>query len=122
MDSSTSEDRKNMGAKLILGGVFFSILGLFFISDSRLLSLGHILLYAGGLLTAGPDSTEQILKNLQNLEGIIPLGAGIGFFLNGWPIVGMILEAVGVSVLVSVQPLQAATRQGNPGVRSVSAY
>ncbi|KAL9276013.1 Vesicle transport protein GOT1-like protein [Drosera capensis] len=101
MVSFEMNDRKKIGLGLTGFGIFFTFLGVIFLFDEGLLTMGNILFLSGLALTIGLKSTMMFFMKPQNYKGTISFGVGFFFVIIGWPILGMILESYGFIVLFS---------------------
>ena len=64
--------------------------------DKGLLALGNILFLAGTTLLIGFRRTISFFTDRRKLRGTICFFGGAALVLAGWPVVGMLIEALGI--------------------------
>jgi len=92
-------DTMKIGIGLIGFGIFFLILGVILFFDSALLAMGNILFVSGVSLMIGLSNTFGFFFGAQKIKGSAFFFGGIFTVLIGWPVIGMMIESVGLFYL-----------------------
>eukprot|EP00040_Diaphanoeca_grandis_P009457 m.48929 g.48929 ORF g.48929 m.48929 type:complete len:139 (-) comp20892_c0_seq2:99-515(-) len=92
-------DTMKIGIGLIGFGIFFLILGVILFFDSALLAMGNILFVAGVSLMIGLSNTFTFFFGAKKIKGSTFFFGGIFTVLIGWPVIGMLVESVGLFYL-----------------------
>ncbi|GAB2217860.1 hypothetical protein Droror1_Dr00001072 [Drosera rotundifolia] len=92
------DELKKIGLGLIGFGVFFTFLGVVLFFDKGLLALGNIFWLGGLVVLLGWRSTLKLFFN-SSYKGSISFFLGLFFLFVRWPLLGIILEIYGCSVI-----------------------
>lgn len=105
-----------IGIGLTTAGVLFLFLGMLFLFDSVLLSMGDVrrtvalraslltrhsqlLFLSGVVVSIGPRATARFFTKRRNYKGSGAFGAGVLAVLLGWAITGMAVQSYGLILL-----------------------
>lgn len=91
-------DNTKIGVLMVGLGVLFLFLGIILFFDSGLLAIGNILFLAGIPFIIGFSRTLQFLNPARQgkTRGIVCFWLGVFLVLWRWPMIGMVIEIVGM--------------------------
>lgn len=122
-------DNAKIGTFLLALGIVCLFLGVVFLFDSALLSLGDILFLMGLTLTIGPSRTLRFFSRPDRLKGIVTFFGGIFLVFMRYPIIGMMSQLYGIMYLFGqFLPIAANAMSNVPvlgnllKIRSVEAF
>lgn len=117
MQGLLSENRK-IGMALLAVGVLFLCLGVLLLFDRALLAMGNILFLSGFPFLIGFWRTVLFFNPVVRRDrwrAIVCFLGGVSMVLLGWPLVGMLVEAVGiVSLFGPVLPMVVTVMRSLP--------
>jgi len=89
------DETQRIGIILSVLGIFFAFLGVIFLFDKGLLTIGNLLFIGGVGLILGREGTVNLFFQKRSLRGSISFFIGIILVLMGWTFIGIIAEAYG---------------------------
>jgi hypothetical protein len=92
-------DNTMIGIWMVSLGLLFLFLGVLFLFDSGLLAIGNVLFLAGITAIIGVRSTANFFnpwRRPDRVRGILCFFGGIALVLVRWPVIGMVVEVVGM--------------------------
>ncbi|GAB2288822.1 hypothetical protein Dimus_023133 [Dionaea muscipula] len=93
------DEFKKIGLGLIGFGVFFTFFGVVLFFDKGLLALGNVLWLVGLAVLIGWRSTLKLFSSSSNYKGSVSFILGLFFLFVRWPVLGIILEVYGCSII-----------------------
>lgn len=92
------DDQRKIGITLVALGCLFLGLGVLLFFDRPLLAIGNLLFLCGFPFLIGFERSVRFFNPLQRTDrwrGIVCFIGGVVLVLIGWPLVGIVVEAIG---------------------------
>jgi hypothetical protein len=116
-------DAAKIGVALTSFGLFFMFLGVIFLLDSALLTLGNLLFVAGVVLVMGPQRCRTFFLDPARRRASVCFVVGVFLVMMRWCFFGLIIQGFGaLNLFGNFVPVVVMMLEATPVLRPIFAH